>query len=291
MNAQELARAVTAQNFLSLPDVVFRLNQLLDSPGVTNAAIGELLMTDPALSARVLKLANCPLFNVAGKVDTVSKAVSILGLNRIRSLVFTTFAAQSFEGIPEELVDMDRFWLNSVATGVIARALAFRCRIFDTELLFLAGLLLKLGRLAFYCSRPEQYRVVLRVKELGEAALIAEERAVFGFSYLELGAELMKVWQLPESLYRLVENHTAPLETLTFPREAAIVRIASELALLIDPGTNIPDDLDFDSLEIDQAATDALQLSSDLFSGLMFDAWVQSFEIMEIVRPDFARVY
>lgn len=291
MTAHALAREVTTQNFLSLPDVVFRLNQLLDAPGVTHAMIGELLMTDPALSARALKLANCALYGGSGKIDTISKAVSMLGLNRIRSLAMTTFMAQAFEGIPEEMVDMDKFWLNSVACGVIARSLAFRCRMFDTELLFLAGLLLKLGRLVFYCSHPVEYLRVLRVKDLGELALTAEERNVFGFDYGELGAELMKIWQLPETLYKIVEEYSMPLSSVAYPREVAIVRLANELAMVIEPGRSVPEDFDLASLELDQGAMNVLGVSAETFSPLMFDAWVQTFEVMETVRPNFASVY
>jgi HD-like signal output (HDOD) protein len=286
-----LANEVTTQNILSLPDVVLRLNQLLGRPDVTQPMIGELLMSDPAISVRVLKLANCALYGGHGKVDTVSRAVSLLGLERIRGLVMTTFMAQAFDGLPEDVVDMDHFWLNSVASGVMARALGYRCRMFDTELLFLAGLLLKLGRLVFYGARPRQYLEVLQISDLGEEAVIAQERHIFGFDHFALGAELMKLWHLPETLYKLVEEQGMSLAAASFPKELAIVRVASALALTIEPGRNMPEEPELGSIELDQAALDLLDISVDSLQSLTAEAWVQTFEVMETIRPNMAKVF
>lgn len=291
MNAQTLAHTVTTRNFLSLPDVVLRLNQLLERPDATNAAIAELLMSDPALSARVLKLANSASYAAAGKVATISKAVSVLGIGQIRSLTMTSFVAQAFRGIPAEWVDMEKFWLNSVATAVIARALAVPARLFDPERLFLAGLLLKLGRLVFCCCRPEDYVQVLRVRDEGERRLSEEERQVFGYGYAELSAELMKIWQLPETLYRIVEHFRDPLAELDDAREVAIVRVASELALAIEPGRQSAEAFDPDTLALDAEAMGTLGLSVEGLPNLMLDAWLQTFEIMGIIRPDMAHIY
>lgn len=289
--ARSLASEVTAMRLFSLPEIVVRLNELLESPDVTNSQIGEVMMSDPALSARALRLANSSFYALPTKVETLAKAVTLLGRNRLRNLILTTYVAHAFKGIPSEWVDMDRFWLNSLACGVIARSLAFRCRIFDSEPLFMGGLLHKIGKLVFYCSRPKEYREVLLVKELGEPEILRAEARVFGFTHAELGAELLMVWKLPERLHRMVAHYPDPLTSTTYVKEAAIVHVASGLACGIEPGVEIPQEIDPESLVFDDETWDVLGLSPEIIPNLIQDAWVQTFEILEIIRPNLALIH
>ncbi|HUL10791.1 MAG TPA: HDOD domain-containing protein [Methylococcaceae bacterium] len=291
MTARSLANEIATLKLFSLPDVVLRLNELLQSPYATNAEIGEVLMSDPALSARTLKLANSALYALSSKVETMSKAVILLGRNAIRNLAFTTYVTHAFKGIPSEWVDMDRFWLNSLACGVIARSLAFRCKLFDNEHLFMAGLLHKVGRLMFYCSRPEEYREVLLVKDRGEAEMLRAEERVFGFTHAELGAELLRLWKLPERLCTVVAHYPAPLASMEHRHEVAIVHVASVLAYCIEPGVDIPQDIDPESIAFDHETWDVLNLSKEIIPTVIQDAWVQTFEILEIIKPNLTLIY
>lgn len=175
------------KTLFSLPEVVSKLGGLLNSPTTTNAELGEVLIHDPALTARVLQLANAVRPPSSPPVDTVSGAVALIGRESLRNLILATSVTSRFHGIPPELADMERFWLNSVACGAIARSLAFRCRVFDSEPLFVAGLLHKVGRLVFLSRRPEQYREVLEMGGGSEEALNQAEQVVFGFTHAELG--------------------------------------------------------------------------------------------------------
>lgn len=139
MTAQSLAKEV--ETLVSLPEVASRLMQILESPDSSNGAIGEVITNDPALTARLLRHANSALVDAPYKIETVSQAISLLGRTAVRNLMLATSVASTFRGIPRQRVDMERFWLNSVACGVIARSFAFRCRIFENEPRFVAGLL------------------------------------------------------------------------------------------------------------------------------------------------------
>jgi HD-like signal output (HDOD) protein len=291
MTARSLAHEVATQKLFSLPDAVMRLNELLESPEATIPEIGEALMSDPTLAARTLRLANSAFYAMPAKVESISRAVALLGRNCLRSLVLTSHVAHAFRGIPAETVDMDRFWLNSVACGVIARSLAFRTRMFDSEPLFIAGLLHKIGRLMFLCTRPLQYREVLLAKDMGERETLQTEQRVFGFTHAELGAELLILWRLPERLYTIVAHYPDPLASVAYRKEAAIVHVASNLACAIEPGVDIQHDIDPESIPFDPETWDILGLSAEVIPTVIQDAWVQTFEILEIIRPNLTLIH
>jgi HD-like signal output (HDOD) protein len=284
VTARSLAYEV--KTLFSLPEVVYKLGQLLNSPYVTNGEIGEVLINDPALTARVLQLANSGFGGSASTIETVSGAIALIGREALRDLVVATSVTNHFSGIPPELIDMERFWLNSVACGAIARSLAFRCRVFLSEPLFVAGLLHKVGRLVFYSVRPDQYREVLEIAEHNEDALNHAERQVFGFTHAEVGAELLASWGLPERLQYAVAHYLAPAEAPRYRKSAALIHVASALACNIEPSVNLDELIYGDGVGFEKGAWDLLGLPLHTIPLILDEGWVQAFEIFDILRPN-----
>lgn len=285
VSASSLAHEV--RTLFSLPEIVFKLDQLLNSPYATNGEIGEVISNDPALTARILQLANSGRGKDLSTIDTVSGAIARIGREALRDLVVATSVTSQFTGIPPGLVDMERFWLNSVACGVIARSLAFRCRLFHSEPFFVAGLLHKVGRLVFYSCCPSQYREVLALSDRTEEALNMAEQAVFGFTHAELGAELLHCWGLPERLQAAVAYYLAPEEAPAYRKNAALIHVASALACNIEPSVNLNLNamIDQDDVGFEKGAWDILGLPFDNIPRILEEAWVQAFEIFNILRP------
>jgi HD-like signal output (HDOD) protein len=284
MTARSLANEV--KTLFSLPEVIFKLGQLLNSPYVTNGEIGEVIINDPALTARVLKLANSALPDAPSKVETVSGAIALTGREALRNLVVATSVTNHFSGIPPELIDMERFWLNSVACGAIARSLAFRCRVFESEPLFVAGLLHKVGRLVFYSCRPERYREVLEVSKQSEEAINRAEWRVFGFTHAELGAELLRHWGLSERLQMAVAYYLTPGYAHRYRKSAALIHVASALACNIEPSVNLDEVIYGDGVGFEKGAWDLLGLPLHTIPLILDEGWVQAFEIFDILRPN-----
>lgn len=289
VTARSLAHEV--KTLFSLPEVVYKLSQLLNSPYVTNGEIGEVLINDPALTARVLRLANKGSAGAPPNVETVSGAVALIGRESLRDVVVATSITNQFIGIPPEWVDMERFWLNSVACGVIARSLAFRCRVFMSEPLFVAGLLHKVGRLVFYSVCPDRYCKVLEIADHHEDALNQAEQQVFGFTHAEVGAELLASWGLPERLESAVAHYLAPAGAPRYRKSAALVHVASALACNIEPSVKVDelisrDTADFgDTVGFEKGAWYLLGLPLQTIPVVLDEGWVQAFEIFDILRP------
>lgn len=284
MSALTLANEI--KTLFSLPEAVFKLGQLLNSPYVTNGEIGEVIISDPALTARVLQLANSGLMDSPAKIETVSGAIALIGREALRNLLVATTVTNRFQGIPPELIDMERFWLNSVACGVIARSLAFRCRVFDSEPLFVAGLLHKVGRLAFYSGRADLYRQVLAQHDSSEEGLNQAEFSVFGFTHAELGAELLRLWGLPERLQAAVAFYLAPNMAPCYRKSAALIHVASALASNIEPSVSPDEAIYGDSVCFEKGAWNLLGLPLHVIPPILDEAWIQAFEIFEILRPN-----
>lgn len=283
MSPLQLAQEV--ENLFSLPDVAIRLNDLIDKPDTSTQELVEVVQLDAGIAATVLRLANSAWYGLPSRVDTVSRAITLIGQKALRDLVMSTSVITTFKGISSEFVDMRDFWDNSVTCGVVTRSLAQKCGMREAERMFLAGLLHKVGRLVFYASRPVQYRQVLQDKNNGEAAIIAAEEAVFGFNYAQLGAALLRSWRVPAALDEVVEFQLDPSKAPNYPFDAAIVHVAGDIAYHMAPDIKARFELGEYNLTFRESAWDALGLERSVLAETMQNSLVQSFELLEIINP------
>jgi putative nucleotidyltransferase with HDIG domain len=215
---------------VSPPEVCIKLVDLVDSPKSTAHEIGEVISSDPNLSARLLKLVNSSFYNYSGRIDTLSRAIAIVGTRELYSLAISVSAVRAFSKIPAQLINMDTFWRHSLFCGIIARYLAKRCGILHPERLFVAGLLHDIGELVLFARAPEKSRDLMLMAEGDENVLAYAERQEFGFNHAELGGLLATLWKLPETLVEAVSCHHAPFDAVCSKQQAAIVKIADMLA-------------------------------------------------------------
>jgi HD-like signal output (HDOD) protein len=225
------------QTLVSLPDALIRLNALIDDPNTRIADLAEVILCDPGLSARLLRLINSAYYGLPNRVDSIPRAINLIGQRTLRDLVFASSAVNLFDGLPPEQINMDRFWLHSIACGATARLLARRKRLMNADRLFIAGLLHSIGKLVFYSQCSDQYRNVLDRVERGECDLLTAERRVFGFNWVELSAELVRAWRLPDYLRMAVAYQLRPTQAPEYRLETWIVHIAARIAT--DLQTNV----------------------------------------------------
>ena len=215
---------------VSPPEVCVRLLDLVDSPKSTAHEIGEVIGSDPNLSARLLKLVNSSFYNYSGRIDTLSRAIAIVGTRELYSLAISVSAIRAFSKIPAQLINMDTFWRHSLFCGIIARYLAKRCGILHPERLFVAGLLHDIGELVLFARAAEKSRDLMLMAEGDENTLAYAERQEFGFNHADLGGILATLWQLPDTLVEAISCHHTPLDAVCSKQQAAIVKIADILA-------------------------------------------------------------
>lgn len=215
---------------VSPPDVCVKVFELIESNDAAAQEIGDVISRDPSLTARLLRLVNSAFYNFSRRIDTVSRAITVVGVRELYSLVIAVSAIKSFSNLPNSLVNIDTFWRHGIYTGLIARALAKRCHVLHPERMFIAGMLHDIGSLVLYNRMPEACSDLLLVCDGDEGILHQAELAELGFSHADLGGALLNTWMLPETLQESVAYHHMPSYALNSELEASIVHLAENLA-------------------------------------------------------------
>ena len=221
---------------VSLPEVVVRINELVEDPQSSAEDIGRVVAQDTALTARLLTLANSALFGLSRKVDTIGRAIAVLGTHQVRDLTLGLSAARAFNGIPNSLVSMGSFWHHSVLCAVAARLVAGSCVRGRPDSSFVAGLLHDVGQLVLFNKLPEQSRTALAMTVMApdEPDLHVCEQRILGFDHAAVGGALARRWRLPPSLAESIEFHPEPARARSHPLDVAVVHIANSVAVLAE---------------------------------------------------------
>lgn len=210
----------------SLPSVYMRIREVMSDPYSSAADVGTIVSEDPGLTARLLRLVNSAFYNLPTEIDSVTRALSVVGTEQLYDLALATSVMTMFDEVPSELVDMESFWRHSLATGVVCRVLATERRESNVERLFVAGLLHDIGRLLILLGNPEGARESIARARASHQLLHTVEEQIMGYNHAVVGGFLLKAWHLPEILRDPVAHHHDPRSATRFPAETAIVHVA-----------------------------------------------------------------
>ncbi|MCF7981846.1 MAG: HDOD domain-containing protein [Pseudomonadales bacterium] len=240
-SAAELAQK--SSQLFSLPDIYLKLSNMIKDESSTADQMAELIALDAGLSARLLKIANSSFYNFPAQIESITRAITLIGSNELSNLVLATSVASSFPNIDPNLVDMDSFWRHNVDTGLVMRFLGKNAQVRDAERLFVIGLLHNLGKLIVLTGIPEAARHILETAE--KSSPWQQEQEVLGFTFAECGAELLKIWQLPETLVDAVRYQHEPQKAQVDPQAAALLHIASRAASWMEQETRNTEEFDY----------------------------------------------
>ena len=264
----------------SLPEIYEKLNRALADSRTTIKNVAKIVGEDPGVASRLLKLVNSPVFGLRTKIGSVSRAVVVVGMQQLRSLVLGTSVTSLFTNIPREFVDMESFWKHSVACALAAKAIAVRRRETSSERFFLAGIVHDIGRLVIYLKAPEKAFEILRRCEAEKALAYKVERWILGYDHADVGCELMRKWKLPEFIAETVGYHHNPVASRSYSREAAVVHLADIIANALGHGTSgerfVP--------PLNESAWLYLDLSPSCLPGIVEEVDDQVAEVVELIR-------
>ncbi|WP_035244794.1 HDOD domain-containing protein [Desulfonatronovibrio hydrogenovorans] len=210
---------------VSLPEVFHEIVEVVRSPTSSAGHIAEVISRDPSLSSRILRLVNSSFYGFMARVDTLTRAVAIVGTVEITNLAMGIAVTSTFTDIPPEIVDMPDFWEHSLAVGVLARIMAAQTKCPGLERLFVGGLLHDIGRLVLLKNYPRLSGRMILATSVRPATLYQLEKKSMGFSHAGLGGRLLKEWEIPESLADMVGFHHCPEKALD-SQEACLIHIA-----------------------------------------------------------------
>ncbi len=191
----------------SPPQIVAQLLEMIAGDRSSAAELGELILQDPSLTARILKVANSPFYQFSNKIETISHAISLLGQETIRMICVSESFLAVFPMHKEVQFLFQQHNDHSLLTGVLAKSLVTHLNLdLDPEKSFIAGLLHDIGKPIIWYNFPEKTRIFEQLDRTGISTLEVEQ-LVYGFDHLEVGRWLAEEWFLSEDLQKALLGH------------------------------------------------------------------------------------
>ncbi|WP_455210061.1 HDOD domain-containing protein [Kaarinaea lacus] len=266
---------------VSLPEICMKINEMVDDPKCSAAHIGKVIGKDAALTARLLKIVNSAFYRFPSRVETVSRAITIIGYRELRDLVFAATVSGIFERISNDLVNLDSFWRHGIYSGILSRIIANNCQVLHSERLFVAGLMHDIGQLIMSYKLPKLMRAAMDLSEKEQIPLYAAEQQIIGFTHAEVGAELMRAWRFPETQQNVARYHHNPSAAKEHILEVHIVYLANIIAHVAETGL-----VDTENLaKIDKKVWMITQMSVNDVESLLVEAREQFIEALTLFRP------
>ncbi|MDD5170393.1 MAG: HDOD domain-containing protein [Syntrophales bacterium] len=265
----------------TLPDIYWQILDVISRPNSSAYDIEQVISKDTYLTARLLKIVNSSFYGYQEKIDTLSRAVNVVGTKQLSTLAVGVNVICSFEHIPQNIVNMKMFWKHSILCGLFARILAGYKNIHNAERLFVAGLLHDIGRLVLYNYLPRESLYAVTKARREHQLLNVGERDLFGVDHAAIGGELLAKWQIPPSLKDMVTYHHEPLISSN-RMEASLVHLADIMTNAMGIGNSgevlIP--------AMNSEAWALTGLSPNVLTPVMDQAEQQLKDVFEFIYPD-----
>ena len=222
----------------ALPAVAIKFSEAIKDPLTSNQDLENIVSEDSALAAKVLMISNSALFNFPSKIDTISKAVTIIGHKQLSEIILSCSIVAMFKDIPQDVIDMDMFWRHSIAVATTARILAAARREQNIERFFTAGLLHDIGKLIIFVEAPKYaLEVIAKCAETNEL-VHKVEKTILGFDHAKLGSMLLKKWKLPDDIISSVYYHHMPSVSSGDVVSPSIIHIADIISHSLEFGSS-----------------------------------------------------
>jgi len=216
-----------ATKSFSLPDICVRIRSVIDDPRSDADDIGRLIGLDPSLTAKVLRLANSSLFRFPSQVESIAKAISVIGGEALYNLVVAETANSAFKHFDPQSIQLDKHWNESVYCGMVAKYLARVMGIRGSERFFVMGILQNLSELVV-----AKHSLALHTAYINDDSNMRpsqKQMKHFGFTFSECSGTILEQWKLPLVLYYPVlhANDTARQASDT---DVGILTLATRIA-------------------------------------------------------------
>ncbi len=281
IGAHELVERV--QELPTLPAVIGRINAEMAKESLTSASLGVIVAEDASLAAMVLKLANSAYYGLVKQVDSVERAITVLGMDTVRNLAMGVSAFSLFKKDPTGVIDIEGLWHHTLACGTASARLLRGAELQDKG--FLAGLLHDLGKVIMAHILSDETIMVLGMMHDTGQRQSDVEREVFGFDHARIGSLLADKWHFPEIYSRAIRFHHDPSrisEKKIDPETRmvmAAVHVANKMVKLIglgrstDPACDRVDPRYWKMLGLDRGALKTVGLEIEKEFAVMLEVW------------------
>ena len=219
----------------AIPPIACQIMALAENPGSSLSEIAELILSDPALTANLLKTCNSAYFGLNRKVDSVRDAIGLIGLDYIVQLVMLSSVSQNFKKQPRGYgLGEGELWRHAVTSAHVAKILATKFgRSQHEHLIYTAALIKDIGKLIlgrFVAFTFEEINILVNSK--GYSFNDAEKK-IIGMNHEELGAMVGKKWRFSDKLIYIIRHHHLSNESAREDLETSLVYLADIICMMM----------------------------------------------------------
>lgn len=191
----------------ALPAHAYEIVELVDNPKSNAAQLGKTISSDPALSAKVLRMANSPYYGFPKKISTIDFAIIVLGFDTLKEIVISISLMSALQNNQGAHLDLEVFWDHSLSSAILARRLARETGYRLPSEAFMAALLHDLGVLVIHKYFQADYIKIHELIRDTEIPPLEAEKSVLGVTHADIGRWLAERWNLPTHLCEAIASH------------------------------------------------------------------------------------
>lgn len=242
----------------------------------------EIISADPALSGKLLRIANSAFYALPCEIRNVNRALSVLGTNVIKNIALSFVIANDLRGQPEDHFNYDFFWRRSL-TAAVAAELVMAMLQKKNEDIFVTALLQDIGVLILYISKGQEYSSALKKCIVnGGTDLVEIESKMYQFDHQQLGHTLLESWGLPDSILTPIRSHHEPENAPEEYQEVCSVLYVANLLSVIYSGSETAGNV----RKLQQKIEDFFSFTTEQSKTLLDDVAEQSLEMFKIFEID-----
>lgn len=219
----------------ALPTVVAEVLSITENPNSAMSEVTRVIQSDPALTAKILRLSNSSYYGMRQQVGTLKLALVILGVREVRNIVLGISVFETLKDRSSDVVVAQQIWADSLATAGMAKCLARKLGLGFQGEEFVTGLLADIGKMVLLRQLKDQYASMFNTFRADPGMLLANELKFAGYTHADAAAALSLRWSLPktlcDSLWCQYPHEERPLMSAKDPKLAATVRIAKAAIL------------------------------------------------------------
>jgi len=215
----------------SLPTVLLEVNRVMNSPAVTVDEVRDIISRDPSITSKILRMANSSYYGLSYRVDTLGKAITVLGFNTIRNLAVTASVYDIFEKKECKSIDIKGLWYHSLGCAIAGKGLICKMDPVLQEKVFICGILHDIGTIIISENLQDYMEEILdEIKQNKSLPQSNLEERLMGCNHGELGAFVAEKWNFPRELSDGIRFHHNIFSYLSIHRKE---KLSPEAAIIV----------------------------------------------------------
>ena len=219
----------------TLPHITIQLTKLISDENSTMQDFEKMIKMDPTLVLRILRGANSPYYGLRQKVNSISRAVVIIGINNLRNMIVTQGLRDIFKGKnSKNAFSRNRLWLHCAAVSICSQMIMERIFGLNGEDAFLCGILHDIGMIVEDQTAPDLFYRVCNTYDENSKLITDYEKEIVGTDHCEIGHLLAKDWQLPIEVQESIQHHHTTMDHVSPSSLTGVIQLAEYIVSQLD---------------------------------------------------------